>query len=107
LLEDDAKINADYIWHLNPVAQNVFTLEVPYLDARLVQIGDDNLNLTNRSSCAWLIKSNSPVELIYDRDAETIVTNAGSVSEYLSGIPNDPYAYFVGRSVDQWEIQDA
>ncbi|MBA8837906.1 hypothetical protein [Ochrobactrum sp. RH2CCR150] len=109
LLEDDANINADYIWHLNRMAENVFTLEVPHLDAQLIQLGDNNPNIPNGSSCAWLVKrrSQSPMELIYDRDAETITTNTGSVSEYLSGIPNDPYAYFVGRSVDQWEIQDA
>ena len=109
LLEDDAKINADYIWHLNRVAQDIFTLEVPSLDAHLVQLGDSNPNTPNGSSCAWLVKSNSqsPIELIYALDAETIITSAGSFSKYLSGIPNDPYAYFVGRSVDQWEVQDA
>ncbi|NNU59606.1 hypothetical protein [Ochrobactrum soli] len=106
MLNSDEVKDAKDLWEMVPVAQDVFTLLAPSLNAHLILLGDQNPNSPKGSAVAWLAKSSfmSPMEFKYDVDGEAIITNAGPVSQYLSALPNDPYAYFIATKIDEWEI---
>lgn len=107
LTESDAFFEGYDTWIKHSQGGNIFTLEMHPRNANLVLLGEQDPSKPNGSAVAWAAELNiaSPIELIYNARDESIVTNAGSVSQHLTSIQNGPYVYFTGTSTDRWEIQ--
>ncbi|GAA5542717.1 MULTISPECIES: hypothetical protein [Brucella/Ochrobactrum group] len=95
-------------WTLAWQDQHVFILEIAPIQVNLFMFDPQSpINPIPTAHTAWAAKTSykSPVELIYNAKENSIKTNAGSSSLYLTSDLKESFAYFDIEPQKYWEIQ--